>query len=89
MVLAASKPAAFDIRGPIAGSVFFGLFFLDFPISVVAFSMMWSAAEADLTASDAPYLIGWCVLGTFWWFLLGLSIEAWIRRLRRKPEASE
>ena len=26
----------------------------------------------------------WGVIGTFWWFLLGLSIDAWILRFRVK-----
>lgn len=89
MVVAASKPEAFDVRGPIAGFAFWTLCLLDIPISIVAFGMMWSAAEADITSSIAPYLISWCVIGTLWWFLLGLSIEAWLRRFRRSPQPSE
>jgi hypothetical protein len=26
----------------------------------------------------------WFVLGTMWWYFLGISIEAWIRRFSRK-----
>ena len=89
MVLAASKPNAFDVRGPIAAISFFTLLGVDFPLSFVAFSMMWSSAEADITASDAPYLVGWFVLGTLWWFLLGLAIEAFLGRTKAMQDPVE
>jgi hypothetical protein len=28
----------------------------------------------------------WAVLGTIWWYFLGISIEAWIRRFSRNGE---
>jgi hypothetical protein len=86
MILASSKPDGLDFRGSVAFFSFFGLFLLDFSISILGLSMMWGAADAE--ASTRPALILWAVLGTLWWFLLGMSIEAWIRRFR-KPEASE
>lgn len=90
MVAAASKPNAFDVRGPIAGFAFWTLCLFDIPISIFAFGMMWGAAEADSSSSlPGLILVLWAVLGTLWWFLLGLSIEAWIRRLRRSPQPSE
>src|SRR5882724_6927375 len=81
MIVAASKPDGFDFRGSLAFSSFFGLFLLDFPISILGLSMMWGSAEAE--SSTHPGLILWAVLGTLWWFVLGISIEAWIRRFRR------
>src|SRR4051812_13111903 len=89
MVLAASKPDAFDVRGTVAGFTFWTLCLVDIPVSILVFGILWGAAEADSSAS-LRYLILflWGIVGTLWWFLLGLSIEAWIRRFRRKPEAS-
>jgi hypothetical protein len=29
----------------------------------------------------------WAVLGTIWWYFLGISIEAWIRRFSKKPKS--
>ena len=87
MIVAALKPDAFDVRGGLAGFAFWTLCLIDFPISIFGFGMMWSAGEAE--RSLAPALIIWAVLGTVWWFLLGLSTEAWMRRFRRKSVASE
>jgi hypothetical protein len=50
--------------------------FADLPISLVAFGMMWSKGSRLY-----PELIAWGALGTGWWFLLGMSIEAWQKRL--------
>lgn len=45
------------------------LFFADFPISVVAYSKMW----------DGRLFYGlslWGVLGTAWWYFLGIGIRS-------------
>lgn len=52
------------------------LFFGDLPFSAFAFAVMFT--------NDKNGWIAWClwgIVGTVWWYLLGVSIEAWIRRL--------
>ncbi len=64
--------------GP-SGWLFFTLLVADLPISVVAFGVMFtSSANGTLAA------VCWGVLGTFWWFLIGFSIDARIRSFRKK-----
>ena len=47
----------------------FGILFVaDFPISLVAFSWMWDGRIAEA-------LSFWGILGTAWWYLLGVWIE--------------
>ena len=55
------------------------LFFADFPISAIASSVMFMSARLAWYAITL-----WGVLGTFWWYALGLSIEAWLRRLAKR-----
>ena len=87
MVLTASKPYGADISGGVAGMSFGVLWLFDFPISLVPSVMLGNAAEAE--QSLAPALLLWAFAGSLWWFLLGMSIEAWEKRFRRKPEVSE
>lgn len=47
------------------------LFVADFPISLVAFSWLWDGRRVEA-------LSFWAILGTAWWYLLGL----WILRRR-------
>jgi hypothetical protein len=53
------------------------LFFADLPLSAFAFGMIFTSDKQFF-----PALALWGVAGTVWWFLLGLSMEAWIRRFR-------
>lgn len=48
------------------------LFFADFPISAVAFSLIW---DRRLTLG----LLLWGVLGTVWWGILGLGTDLTLR----------
>jgi len=60
---------------------FFILFIADLPISIVFFGVMFtSSAHGTLAA------VCWGVLGTFWWFLIGLSIDARNHTFREKHE---
>lgn len=55
------------------------LWFADIPFSLVAWSILFFSSQyAVLT------WIAWGVTGTIWWYLLGISIEAWQKRLTRK-----
>jgi hypothetical protein len=87
MVLAASRPDGADLRGGVAFFSFAALWLLDFPFSLIPFGMLWSAAEAEQSLVHG--LVLWAILGSAWWFFLGMSIEAWVKRLRRKPQASQ
>jgi hypothetical protein len=58
---------------------FFILFIADLPISIVAFGVMFTS-----TANGTLAAVCWGVLGTLWWFLIGLAIDARIRRFREK-----
>jgi hypothetical protein len=87
MILAASKPYGADISGGVAGMSFGVLWLFDFPISLIPSVMLGNAAEAE--QSLVPALLLWVFAGSLWWFFLGVSIEAWVKRLRRKPEVSE
>jgi hypothetical protein len=77
LMWSSNKPI-FD--GP-AGIPFGVLWVADLPISALAFSVMFTSAEHDWLAWSL-----WGILGTAWWYFLGLSIEAWIRRFRRRSE---
>src|SRR5579864_2440843 len=57
---------------------FFVLFLADFPISAIASSVMYFSEYRGW------YALGlWGVLGTLWWYFLGLSIEAWLHRFSK------
>jgi len=72
-----NKPIA---DGP-AGLPFLVLYFADLPISAIPFGVMFTSAERGWLAWSF-----WGVLGTVWWYFLGLSIEAWIRRFSKASE---
>jgi len=54
------------------------VFLADFPVSVVAFGAMFGGQRHALY-----YLAAWGVLGTLWWYFLGLLIQAKASRNRR------
>jgi hypothetical protein len=63
------------LEGP--GRVGIGIVFLaDMPISAFCFGAMFTSDDWF-----RPALVAWGVLGTVWWFFLGMSIEAWQKRL--------
>lgn len=51
------------------------LFFADLPVSVIAFSLMW---DEKLIAG----LLLWGLVGTAWWYLLGLAIQRLLASIR-------
>ncbi len=62
--------------GP-AGFLFLILFIADLPISFIAFAVMFTSSEMGSTAA-----VLWGILGTLWWFAIGIAIEARIRSHR-------
>jgi hypothetical protein len=80
LMLISDKPI---LDGP--GRVPFGLLWIaDLPFSAVAFSVMFFSTEYGWLAWTL-----WGVIGTVWWYFLGLSIEAWKRRFSRKSGHEE
>ena len=64
------------------------LWIADLPVSVLA-SFMTSGIGfvAGVGRTQIAFgFISWAVLGTIWWYFLGISIEVWIRRFSRKAE---
>ena len=60
----------------------------DLPISVLAsFMTLGISLGVGGRGQIAFAFVVWAVLGTVWWYFLGISIEAWIRRFSRKPES--
>lgn len=55
------------------------LFVADLPISMIAFGVMFTSSEMGPVAA-----VLWGVLGTLWWFAIGIAIDAGIRRYRKK-----
>jgi hypothetical protein len=63
--------------GP-AGFLFLILFIADLPISFIAFAVMFTSSErGPITA------VLWGILGTLWWFAIGIAIEARVRSHRQ------
>src|SRR5260370_41639302 len=67
---------------------FFILFIADLPISIVAFGAMFTS-----TANGTLAAVCWGVLGTLWWFLIGLAIAARFpekhgKRVEQRPSAN-
>ncbi len=67
---------------------FFILFIADLPISIVAFGAMFTS-----TANGTLAAVCWGVLGTLWWFLIGLAIDARFpekhgKRVEQRPSAN-
>jgi hypothetical protein len=57
----------------------------DLPISFLAsFMTVGSGLGVVGHAQTSFAFILWAVLGTIWWYFLGISIESWIRRFSRK-----
>jgi hypothetical protein len=57
----------------------------DLPISVLASFMTLGIGFGVVGRAQTAFaFIVWAVLGTLWWYFLGISIEAWIRRFSRK-----
>jgi|ERR1700756_3780633 hypothetical protein len=49
------------------------LFIVDLPISLVAFSKLWDG--------QLRYALSlWCILGTAWWYFLGVGIRSLLTR---------
>jgi hypothetical protein len=60
---------------------------MDLPISVLASFMTLGIGLGVVGRAQTAFaFIVWAVLGTIWWYFLGASIEAWIRRFSRKAE---
>lgn len=57
------------------------LWFADLPISVLASSITLGSLKYGGVA-----FVLWGVFGTVWWYFLGISIEAWVKRISRKRE---
>ena len=47
----------------------------DIPISMAGFAVMFFSDKYGWLAWGL-----WGIIGTVWWYFLGLSIEAWVRR---------
>ena len=64
------------------------LWLADLPISILASSLTLGIGFVAGVghARVALSFILWAVLGTIWWYLLGVSIEAWIRRFSSTAE---
>ena len=64
------------------------LWIADLPVSVLAsFMTLGIGFVAGIgRAQVALGFISWAVLGTIWWYFLGISIEVWIRRFSRNAE---
>jgi Tol biopolymer transport system component len=70
-----SQPMA---NGPSA-VLFVILFAADFPISFVAFGVLFTSVKFGTIAA-----LLWGLLGTLWWYLIGLAIDTRIRRYRER-----
>ena len=65
--------------GP-ATLLFVLLFFADLPVSALAFLVSHVSKDSRLVWGL------WGIAGTFWWYLLGVSIERWKHLLSRTSE---
>jgi hypothetical protein len=64
----------------------FILWLADLPFSIIA--QVWSlgasyALRTRVESAWFPWAL-WGVTGTIWWYFLGISIEAWIKRFSKK-----
>jgi Tol biopolymer transport system component len=64
------------LNGPSAGP-FVVILIADLPISFVAFAVMFTSASLGMVAA-----IVWGVLGTLWWFAIGIAIDRRVRSYR-------
>jgi hypothetical protein len=64
----------------------FILWLADLPFSIIAQLWSLSASDALRTRTESAWIPWalWGVTGTVWWFFLGISIEAWIKRFSKK-----
>jgi hypothetical protein len=65
----------------------FILWLVDLPFSIISQVLALSASEAlrpRIESAWLPWAL-WGVTGTIWWYFLGISIEAWIKRFSKKP----
>lgn len=64
------------------------LWIADLPVSVLAsFMTLGIGFVAGIGRAQVAFaFILWAVLGTIWWYFLGIYIEVWIRRFSRKAE---
>jgi Tol biopolymer transport system component len=69
------------MNGPSA-FLFVILFIVDLPISMIAFGVMFTSSQMGPVAA-----VLWGVLGTLWWFAIGIAIDARIRSYREKRAA--
>src|SRR4051794_8921058 len=67
------------LDGPARWGVYV-LFFADFPISVIGFSLMWDGRQDE-------GLLLWGIVGTAWWYLIGLLIQRVRSSKGHKPDA--
>ena len=75
--------AAYAISGQglsegLSGVLFAILMIVDLPFSIVAFGIMFGGGRDGTIAAMA-----WGAGGTLWWYLLGLALDALIRRRSR------
>ena len=53
----------------------------DLPVSVLASFLTLGIGVGVVGGRQVAFaFVVWAVLGTMWWYFLGISIEAWIRR---------
>ena len=58
---------------------------MDLPISILASFLTLGIGLGVVGRAQIAFAFTvWFVLGTIWWYFLGISIEAWIRRFSRK-----
>jgi len=64
----------------------FILWLADLPFSIIAQILSLSASQALRPRIESAWLpwVVWGVTGTIWWYFLGISIEAWIKRFSKK-----
>lgn len=60
----------------------------DLPVSVLASFLTLGIGVGVVGGGRVAFaFVVWAVLGTIWWYFLGISIESWIRRFSRKPQS--
>src|SRR6266480_1255879 len=63
----------------------FILWLVDLPFSIIAQVLSLGASQAlrpRIESAWLPWAL-WGVTGTIWWYFLGISIEAWIKRFSK------
>lgn len=68
------------LDGP-AGFPFAVIFVADFPISAIAFGVMFTSV------ASVPYAVAlWGIVGTLWWYFLGGLVDDWRTRSSKSKE---